>query len=247
MSQENKEIRLAFFQNCCNKLASEFKEISFVNGNGKGSSNTENASNYLDFIVKHLEKKNLIDDVEFVIDKDAALLINDNYWFLVENIVRKVISGGEQTANGELTIDVYKILSMTEFSVIASQPVVLVYSGDNNLTEGSELFNSLTVVERLVNGYFAWVCAYEFLTEWDSLKDLTSSKKSSEQKSIDNVWNDVLSFREDIPQRENSLTILVEHISIIANTTPLNYPIWTNSMWWRMLLYHIQNEVKPNI
>ncbi|WP_347923341.1 hypothetical protein [Pontimicrobium sp. SW4] len=236
--------RLDFFQNCCDKLIIEFGEI-YENGANGSDNTTRPHSNFLATIFDQLKSKELIESIKFVVDKNSALLINENYWFMLDNIARKIINVGKNDDDGESSVDVYKILSITEFAVIATQPVVLEFNGD--LEEGSRLFKQLTITERLVNGYFAWVCAYEFLSSWTSLKDLTYNKEESKQLELDKIWKDIQFYKEDIPERERALTIFVEHIRIVSNSNPISFPIWTNAMWWRMLLLHIQDRVSKEI
>ncbi len=239
---ETKEERLILFQYCCDKIVREFKEISLKGGE---KTKEKSASNFLNKILGQLESKKLIDKVEFVIDKNSAQLINDNYWFMLENIAKKILSVGK---NGEkIFADIYKILSITEFSVIATSPVVLEYSGNEEDLEDKEINKLLTVVERLVNGYFAWTCAFEALSRWDSLEDLTKYEDLKSQKLIDKIWYDVMFHIEDIEERENALTVFVEHLRVISNSSAVNFPIWTNSMWWRLLLLHVQHRVNSEI
>lgn len=241
------EERLIFFQICCKKLAEKFKKISFTD---ELTEQGENGSNFLLMILSSLKSRNLAKHINFVIDRNAAELINENYWFLMENIARTIIGSGKEDKS---VVDLYKILSITEFAVIVTKPVVLEYSEDMALSvsEGNKLHEQLNTLEKLVNGYFGWVCAYEYLTDWTSLKDLTFNPKLFKEKAVDDIWNDILFFKENIPERENSLSIYVEHMRITSYATESNLPIWTNAMWWRLLLLHLQhrvnNEIKPLI
>lgn len=243
-SKDIRAERLLLFENCCEKLVAEFKEIS-LKGNKPFKAKNNSSSNYLNQIFNHLESKELIESIEFIVDKNAATLINENYWFMLDNIAKKIISVGKNEE--ESSIDIYKVLSITEFAVIATNPVVLEYSGKLNLKEGDTTTKLLTIAERLVNGYFAWVCAFEILSSWKSLFDLTSNKKKDLQLQIDLIWQEVQSHKEDIIEREKALTVFVEHIRIISNANPVNFPIWTNSMWWRLLLLHIQYRVNSEV
>jgi len=237
-----KSQRLDFFQNCCDKLVDEFKEI-YSNKTIGSDNSVSNKSNFLSTIFETLKNKELNDSIKFVVDKNSANLINDNYWFMLDNIARKIINVGKE--KNESSVDIYKILSITEFAVIATQPVILEYAG--KLKENSILFKQLTITERLVNGYFAWVCAFEFLSSWKSLKDLTYNKEKLQQDKINEIWAEIQLYKEDIPERERALTIFVEHIRVISNSNPISFPIWTNAMWWRLLLLHLQHRIGEEI
>ena len=239
------EKRHVFFQTCCNKLTQEFKEISFENESP--SKKRRGGSNFLKQILSPLKSTSIAKHVEFVIDKNAADLINDNYWFLIENIARKIISSGKEEK--ESVVDLYKILSITEFSVVVTKPVVLELSEElgSNIQDGNKLHEQLSTIEKLVNVYFGWVCAYEYLTDWTSLKDLTFDPKLLKEKTVDEIWENILFFKEDIKEREHSLSIYVEHMRIISYVTESNLPIWTNAMWWRLLLLHLQHRVNNEV
>jgi hypothetical protein len=146
-------------------------------------------------------------DITFI--ANAAEILNDVYWALVENYVRPLVDDRNETDdNGENNISRFKIISTTELTVMRVRPVI----GNNEETE------------RLLNAHFAYYIAITILRSYDKeLKDESFKFLDGYKEVIDNI------------PAENILAIRTEHIQWLAYLdTRSEMPIISNAQTWRL-------------
>jgi hypothetical protein len=154
-------------------------------------------------------------------------VVNERYWDLADKHTRPVLLSEE---NGlEDRIDLYKILSCIEYTIIGLRPFVakiddkcIDYSSETDLNQKNAVH-----CEIILNGLFAFTTAYNFLKSW-------KGKYSTIFNDYDIIK--LLDEKEDIPHRKTSMTRLDEHIYVLAysGSSPV-WPIFINSTWWRLL------------
>lgn len=151
--------------------------------------------------------------------------VNNKYWSIINKVVRPVLL--KKNDEKEVRVDIYKILSSIEYTIIQVNPVYLEYKGEKNV----EIEKELAKIEDLVNSFIAFECAIQYLANWKSY-----SKYFSDREKI----NIILEKKEDTEVRENSMTMIEEHLFIIsASKYNSYYPVFTNATWWRLLCFYI--------
>jgi hypothetical protein len=147
--------------------------------------------------------------VEISFIDNAAQILNDVYWSLVENYVRPMVNAKEETnGNGESNISRFKIISTMELTIMKVFPI-------KSTDEESE---------RRLNALFAYYTGITILRSYEpSLKDETFRYIDSYKESFDNIEpNLILSIRE-------------EHIRWLAYLdTRATMPIISNAQTWRL-------------
>ena len=159
--------------------------------------------------------------------EDTANLINDRYWELMNNAVKTSILPPKDADKNKKRADLYKILSCTEFAIMSVKPFIAKISGRNiDYVYSSD--NLALHYENLLNAKFAFTTAINLLGSWEG----DYSNNFSNTTIID-----IINQKEDnIPERKNVMSILEEHLVIMAysSSNPI-LPIFTNSTWWRLL------------
>ena len=190
-----KEERLKFFTYIFDDIESIISPIKAVNG-------TDLNSNFLS------------------LRADSNIIVNNQYWSLIEKIVRPIITKNNDSYPN---IDIYKILSCIEFSVLSSLP--LIYN-DTSLTEQHNI-----IITKEINGTLAFLTALKFMSAWDGFTEYFSSDK--------NIIEQILNYQEK-SRKGKCLSIKDEHIKILSFSIGMsNIPIFTNATWWRSFSYNI--------
>jgi len=87
--------------------------------------------------------------------ENAALLLNNFYWSVVQAYVRPLLDRADQEDNSSHhLINRFKIISITELSIMAVLPFDVI-DHDKGL------------LDEEINARFAWYCAITILTGWD--------------------------------------------------------------------------------
>lgn len=158
--------------------------------------------------------------------ENAASVVNSYYWNFADNHIRPIISveDGNSDSEFENYIDLYKILSTTEYAVMAVKPLFLLKDGIPIVEQDL----SWDGRERMINAHFAFICALNLLSSWDGYTVEFSKDSGCER---------LFSYKETIkPREQDSLTIEEEHITILAYTKQNDTaPVFINSTWWRMV------------
>lgn len=150
---------------------------------------------------------------------NAAILLNQYYWNVVQAYVRPLLSS-QENVHEETThhlINRFKIISITELTVMAVLPF--------NLKKGTEF------LEEEVNARFAWYCAVAILTGWDKI-DMS-------------VLNQIIGYRETLnpgapEEKKAELSFRAEHIQFLTTLdTKVQLPVLSNAQTWRMLYFCI--------
>lgn len=140
---------------------------------------------------------------------NAAEILNDVYWALVENYVRPLVDDRMETeGNGESNISRFKIISTTELTIMKVSPVL-------GKTEEQE---------RLLNALFAHYVAITILRAYDpSLQDSSFKFIDTYKEKFEDIHLDLI------------LSIKDEHIQWLAYLdTRSEMPIISNAQTWRL-------------
>jgi hypothetical protein len=185
----------------------------------------------LPILSEELRAKFKLDEIAVDIFEDAAIFINDYYWKLVNEFIRPIIDSDSKTQD---RIDIYKILSCTEYAVISQKPFILtkVIKGEKTLLDYNDDGNkNYRFVENLINGTFAFECALNFIKGWDG----DYKRIFNDDKLTSNLFN----YIEDIDERLHSMTLADEHVYILSFSDVSNYPVFSNSTWWRSICLNL--------
>jgi hypothetical protein len=161
--------------------------------------------------------------------ENSAELINNCYWSLVDIHVRPSIA---ESKNDDERIDIYKILSCIEYSIINQKPFIVTKKDNEILDYNSESDQYYVIAESIINGTFAFECAFYFIKSWQKiLSELFNSEVHT---------NMLFYYLEPIAERTTSMKILEEHIYVLSFSTSVsNYPVFTNATWWRSICLNL--------
>ena len=190
MDNEKKKIRKEFYKVCIEQF------------------NKTQLNSVSDDLKLDSQSLSFIDDNEILAEK----LINA-YEVIVDNIIRPIISKDEKSL-----IDLYKILSVIEYSIMIEKPFI--YQEKNSLQT------------NLFNAHFAFYTALSFLSGWDGYCDVMKN-----QEGIEAFLNST-----EIERRPSHMSIKDEHIAIIALSADIaNIPFFSNASWWRVISHNFVN------
>lgn len=182
-------------------------------------------------LIVSLKFKFKLDDISVDHFEEAAIFINNYYWKLVNKFIRPII---DSESDNEDRIDIYKILSCTEYAVISQKPFIITknINGEKTLIDYNDEANkNYRFAENLINGYFAFECALNFIKGWDG-----DYKKIFNNQDITSV---LFGYIEDIDERVDSMTFMDEHVYILSFSDVSNFPIFSNSTWWRSICLNL--------
>ena len=154
---------------------------------------------------------------------DGHKIINQYYWEYIENHVRTQIAFDESKGDvdAETLVDLYKILSTTEYAVMGVRPFILTIDGKElDYVKDPDLLG----VELQFTASFA----FDIVRNWDSAyPDVFGNGEITEF---------LFNFKEKKPFRKDAMKLKEEHIATIAyssfnNPSP---PIFSNAAWWRL-------------
>lgn len=153
---------------------------------------------------------------DLVFIENAAEILNDIYWVLIEDYIRPLVKDGddELNADGENNVSRFKIISTTELTIIQVQPI----------KEDDEK------AERSLNALFAY---------WVALNILKSFTPNIKEETIDFIDN----YKEEIEGIDKALlqSIQEDHLTWLELVDPvLSIPIISNAQTWR--LYNLAIE-----
>lgn len=92
-----------------------------------------------------------IDTGNFSFSQNAADVVNDKYWELMDNFVRPMV--GASNGDPETNIDRYKICSLTELTIVTLQPIEC----------------DAVILARMLNARLAYYCALSIVSSWDGV------------------------------------------------------------------------------
>jgi hypothetical protein len=152
------------------------------------------------------------DKISYLEIDEAASIINRKYWNIRSNIIAPVLK--DISSSNEVKIDLYKILSATEYATLLSNCIVY----DDNDEKKSLL------ASRLLNGYLGFYIGVFLLYNWDNLSKYFP-------KAFDEI---ALNHKEKRGVADKIMNVMDEHVAIISySSTSTNLPIFINSTWWR--------------
>lgn len=162
--------------------------------------------------------------ISIVFIDNAADILNDIYWTLLENYVRPLVNSSITTDDdNDVFIGRYKIISATELSIVHVQPI----KHDN------------VEAERKLNASFAY---------WVGLHVLRAFNPTINEKTygfVDNYKEEI----EGIDPREIQ-TIQEDHVTWLELLDPqISTPIISNAQTWRLLnlaLLALENKIDFN-
>ncbi len=163
--------------------------------------------------------------------EDAPNKINTIYWEFIDEHVRPLLSKADNESPekaAEKKIDLFKILSATEYSIMAVSPFFVRLEDNQPIEYGTALHENFEAAERLINANFAFKTSLALLEAWQK-------HEPNEPYYNSKISWDILGFKEPTVIRQNSMHIGDEHISILAFTDySSQYPIFSNANWWRL-------------
>ncbi len=157
---------------------------------------------------------------------NAAAILNDVYWNLVENYVRPLINNKEELANLDpeliqgANINQFKIISASELTIMIVRPFMINDSSDEADQE-----------EKLLNAYFAWFVANIILKAWCD---------AEEQAIPEECFEKLCSYKEVVKDvsSDKILNFPEEHIYWLSLIEPrVNIPIMSNAQTWRLFYF----------
>lgn len=172
--------------------------------------------------------KNINDDADVALLTDGGELINKYYWEFVNKHIRPILLDGvPDMEDGDFDeialIDVYKILSATEFAIMAVKPLFILIN-DQRIDYSKD--KKLVIEESLINAYFAFHCSLTLLANWQ--------RKYSHIFHTKKIADEILEYVEK-PRKNEAMSIKDEHIAFIAfANSNSNFPVFFNSTWWRL-------------
>ena len=161
--------------------------------------------------------------IEAVVCKDSGKTINDKYWIFIDEHIKPLINIENGSADVEKFVDIYKILSATEYAVMATKPLLITKNGQriNNKEDKDYL-----IIENLVNAHFAFYCAHNLLINWDGYKEVFSDEELNTA---------LLDFKEPHRDMNDAMALKEEHVAIIAfSNNNASLPVFINATWWRL-------------
>lgn len=143
---------------------------------------------------------------------NAAWLLNNMYWRLIEQYVRPML---EDANNDEHFIHPYKIISASEIAIMLVEPIELPSQPDK---------------ERKYNALLAWNIATQIIEGWD-----TGSSIKIKPEHIKKAAE----FKEHITKRRfYPETFAYEHIKwLIGLNASMEKPLMINAQCWRMFYF----------
>ncbi|MBS1595584.1 MAG: hypothetical protein JST90_14810 [Bacteroidetes bacterium] len=167
--------------------------------------------------------------------ENADEMINNYYWNFIESFVRPRI----KAKTFKTYVDLYKILSVTEYAIMSVKPFFILKDG---LPVNYEVEKDIFHTEMELNAECAFQTAINILKEWDGYKGIFGDGK---------VKTFLYEFKEPVERRTaDAMMIGVEHVFTIAYSTIDNptLPIFTNAGWWRMfcLAGDLKNKLLNN-
>lgn len=147
----------------------------------------------------------------FTYIKNAAWLLNDLYWRLVEQYLRPVLIS-EKEEQEEHKIHPYKIISASEIAVMMTEPI----SVKNNEIE-----------ERRLNATLAWFIATSIIEGWDTKGPVKITKKHIEKVA---GYKEYIDTNKRYPE-----SFVAEHLQWLINlNVTLEKPFQLNAQTWRL-------------
>mgnify|MGYP000916980590 CR=1 FL=1 len=167
-------------------------------------------------------------NITIAILEDAHKIINDFYWEYIDNHIRTQINidkKNEQETDTETLVDLYKILSATEYSIMFVRPLALFIDG---APIDYEKEHEMHGIELDLTGNFAFSCAFDILRNWDHAYTDIFQKPEVEEY--------LLNFREDQEFRKDAMILKDEHVKVVAYSSidNTNVPVFSNATWWRL-------------
>lgn len=166
--------------------------------------------------------------ISLVMLENAQQIVNIYYWEFIDKYVRTRLFIDNPESDSEKLVDVYKILSATEYAIMSVKPFALLkHNKELDYLNETDLFQ----IELDINATFAFMCAYNLLTQWGSEDNSYKNIFMSEE-----VKDFIFGYIEDIEERVDAMTLGFEHIRTVAlssidNPSP---PIFSNANWWRL-------------
>lgn len=142
---------------------------------------------------------------------NAAWLLNDLYWTLVESYIRPLLVDGKK-GDEEHLVHPYKIISASEFAIMITEPIEIL--GND---EGQKEYNAL----------FAWFVATQILLTWDT---------GNPVKITGVHINAIANFKEHITRRKSyPERFALEHVRWLSDLNiAVERPIMLNAQCWRL-------------
>jgi len=171
-------------------------------------------------------------NLTYLFGEKSEQKVNRNYWFIRSRFIQPIIhQGSGKSEDSTLAkVDLYKILSCLEYSIMIVKPIVVLNNGEPLIYDDTDAnYDPKHVeIENITNAQLAFQLAYAFLSSWE--------KDYKRIFSNDEMWTFLNSTEEIYPRSEDSMSYLDEHIAIIAYSVKASaLPIFTNSTWWRLL------------
>ncbi|UPT67939.1 MAG: hypothetical protein M0D57_04560 [Sphingobacteriales bacterium JAD_PAG50586_3] len=172
------------------------------------------------------------DKIEAAMLQNGEKLFISYYENIRENHLKKVIA----TKSGEMDrIDIYKILSATEYTIMYIKPILLRRNKEYIIHDNDP---ALSRIENVLNARFAFKFAIKLLTSWNGQEEKRPSYVDIFSNDV--ATNEIFNYKEAARVKNNLdvMSIAEEHIAVIAmSKINLAAPIFTNATWWRMLCY----------
>jgi hypothetical protein len=147
--------------------------------------------------------------IDLIFIDNAAEILNDVYWTMVDNYVRPLVTDTNKQNNYDLFIGRYKIISATELTIVHVQPIK----------------DDEEQIERKRNAAFAY---------WVALHLLKAFNQDIKPETFGFVDN----YKEEIKGVDPSemQTIQEDHVTWLELLDPqVSTPIISNAQTWRLL------------
>jgi hypothetical protein len=190
----------------------------------------------LDFFIEYFLPKRTAEiqatvksSIQISIIKNAETVINEHYAKLMETYFAPYL-----TRQNDINIDLYKMLSVTEYAVLEVHPFVICEDKGHVPTNEHE---RLVIDERILNAHFAFNCALIMLSNTEG--------KYKKLFSDPQIMNHIIHFKEE------SDSIGEEHVATLAQSDIISpFPLFSNATWWQLFCYagtllEIDNPAHP--
>lgn len=187
-----------------------------------------------DLITSHCENLKIEnrDKIGVGVFDNAAKTFLEFYENIRVNHILNIITPQDETPKGKNDkIDIYKILSATEYSIMYVRPIMLKY--EDNFVDGESNLQ-LYSLEGIINAHFAFNFSLFILSNWDSSYGEKGEYSYAEFLKDQQIIKEIITYKEGV--RKDDMDVMSmgeEHIAILAMNNG-TAPIFTNSTWWRM-------------